>query len=128
MPRIAFFIWLLTPLTCFADGYPEIYGETKSGLTVVIFEEGRPGTDIAVWRGNDQLAFYRDEPCTQTNNSKIQLTCSAKGKSPMAGATYLGRSVKGTSCHEPEYVYSCVAGCGKGSEAPRILRRGHWEC
>lgn len=126
--KISIFIALFLPMTCVADGYAEIYGHTKSGLTIVIFENGRDTSDIAIWRNKRQIAFYNDEPCSMDRStSKAVLTCAANGKSPVAGATYLEKTIKG-GCPKPEFIYSCISGCRKGSAAPRRLERPHWEC
>jgi len=126
--KISIFIALFLPMPCIADGYAEIYGYTKNGLTIVIFEDGRATSDIAIWRDNVQIAFYRDEPCSMTRSaSKAVLTCAGSGRSPMAGAKYLEKNIKG-GCPNPEHTYSCISGCSKGSAAPRTLERFYWEC
>ena len=128
MRKISIFAALLSPMTCIADGYSEIYGHTKSGLTIVIFEEGRDTSDIAIWDGKRQIAFYKDEPCTMDRGtSRVVLTCAANGRSPVAGAMYLEKPTK-ARCPKPEFVYSCISGCRKGSETPHRLERLPWEC
>jgi hypothetical protein len=127
--KVSLLIVVFVPLVCHADGYSEIYGHTKSGLTVVIFEDGRTTSDIAVWRGNDQIAFYRDEPCSipRSDSPKAELICAPNGKSPVAGATYLEKKVVNWSPGKPEYTYSCTSGCARNSIAPHVLERFPWE-
>lgn len=57
------------------------------------------------------------------------LTCLAGGKSPLAGAQYIGRLHRGR-CEDgdPEMIFHCIDGCGDGSIAPKQLEKGYWEC
>lgn len=127
-----FFVCFL-PALALADGFPGIFGKTKDGLHIAIGEHYETTVDIETWRdskkGPISILNYKNEPCVLTYEPKNQIVCSSEGKSPLAGTKYIGRAAKG-SCEggSPEFIYTCITGCGKNSHAPRTLTKDYWEC
>ena len=129
---------IVFPLSANAAGYTSMVGKLGGGLEVVVNME--PPATISVWRRTKSgdlvdSSEYRDQGCETTEDyadpkhEVRTLTCPSSGTSPVAGTKYIGRQFKG-NCWKgaPEFLYTCVSGCGKGSRAPKTLRQNYWEC
>jgi hypothetical protein len=135
---LQFFLSLAVPLSATGAGFVTIDGKLGGGWEVVIQME--PPPTIHVWqrtKSGDLVhpKTYEDQGCVMTaevserNRETRTLTCPSSGSSPVAGTRYVGKRFKG-NCWKgaPEFVYTCVAGCGKGSKAPQVLHQDYWEC
>jgi hypothetical protein len=120
-----------------ADGYPDVYGRTRDGWNID-FDQG---PYIRLWKGDDlaHAQVFEDEPCAfqgievlahPHKDANGAFVCAASGTSPLAGTVYEIRPVGHSECErgDPAERLTCVAGCGQGSRAPRVLERGYWEC
>jgi hypothetical protein len=129
---------LFLPLSASAAGYTSMHGTLGGGWEVVVNME--PPATISVWRRTKSGDLvdsreYREQGCETTEDYSVPkhevrtLTCPSGGASPVAGTKYVGKRYKG-NCWKgaPEFLYTCVSGCGKGSKAPKTLRQNYWEC
>jgi hypothetical protein len=126
---IAVISLVLLPRIVLADGFPGIEGENSKGVHISIYEEHETTVDMDVSyeiNGKRIVLSYHDEPCDASSD---HIDCKATGKSPLAGTRYVGRKANG-SCEngDPQIIYTCVSGCDKSPEPPRILTLGYWEC
>lgn len=84
--------------------------------------------------------MLRDEPCEFRDDVAATahphkdavgfLVCDASGRSPLAGTVYEIRPVQNSVCErgDPADRLTCIVGCGRGSRAPRVPLRRHYEC
>jgi hypothetical protein len=57
------------------------------------------------------------------------LACPQGGVTALSGTRYIGKPANGTcENREADYIYKCVIGCGKKSQAPAYLRQDKKEC
>jgi hypothetical protein len=57
------------------------------------------------------------------------LSCSQGGVTAPSGTRYVGKTANGTcENREADYIYKCIKGCGKKSQAPAYLRQDKKEC
>ena len=120
-------------------GYAPIVGVTQDGYSIAIDFNERPV--VSRWinkgkkdiNGSEMLVLFPDEPCEFSEVYPARFSCSAKGKSPLAGTTYVfkvvnkSRRVK-NACGDfvPESHFVCVAGCS--AQTPKFMDQDEWEC
>jgi hypothetical protein len=131
-------LWAMLPDAAHAEGYVSLVGELSDGRRIAYSEE--PPRSISVVRqstsgGIEDSQTYAADACVMTlvyadATPDIRLlTCIDDGKTPLSGAQYIGRPYDG-SCEagDSQFEYTCIDGCGPGSQAPVTLRQGYWEC
>lgn len=129
---------LLFPTLAIGAGTGDIWGTLEDGRTVLVYidDPQRIIVGRTLPRGDfKEEAAFSVPGCalryevTENNREQQVLTCPRSGASPLAGTTYVGHPVKG-SCErgDPYYRFTCTAGCGKASRAPKKLFQSYWEC
>lgn len=127
---------LILPISTFAAGYTSIEGQLGGGREVIIDTE--PPMTMYVWRRTKAGALvdtreYKNHGCELNydyrDSEKEIRTLTCDGSSPIPNTKYVGRRFKG-SCWkgDPEFLYTCVAGCGQPFKLPKTMRQNHWEC
>jgi hypothetical protein len=137
-----------------ADNWVDIVGTNKAGQTVIVSFDGK--TDghafIMFQTRSGESSSYDDEPCERASSASVrarmkaceaaaqkacefppgtdlgpvQLTCSRKGTSPLAGVTYrVIRVNNDKTCVANRYV--CTRGC-RSKYVPAVMEQGIDEC
>lgn len=133
----SFLAYCLLASAASAEGYTSLDGRLADGRMVSLDPESKR-IHVSRLTEDGGVVDAEDFPADDCVFSSVfgesvddfrLLTCLAGGKSPLAGAQYIGRTHNG-SCDDgdPEMVYHCIHGCGQGSIAPKRLEKGYWEC
>jgi hypothetical protein len=141
LSSIVFLLLAFETTIAYAIGYVPMLGTTPDGYMVAVDCEEGP-CNVEAWKKTSDREARRkshmsftNEPCQggmqvdKVGRETFTFFCDPRGKSPLAGASYVGRQVNG-NCErgEPEYRFKCVVGCDSNSHAPRELTIGYWEC
>lgn len=127
----------------FADGPTGISGKNVTGETVSGYEAANNADEpvitpshphfehwdisISIDNNSEPIQFQR-QYCGyrgDTYSSNWSFSCSADGKSPLAGVTYIfDKTVKLPKC--VGYPFVCKSGCN--ARTPRLMIKPYWEC
>lgn len=138
--RTVLILLAFLPGLSFAEGYAGADGTNRRGELVHIGEGGMGGDSaegIYVFKNTKSYASGKKwkeryallDECPSFLNGP-QFSCSANGKSPLAGSTYkITTSKTYRPCDDGSIgrVYVCVAGC-KNPRTPKIFYESPWEC
>lgn len=133
----SFLVGCLLSSAAGAAGYTSLDGRLADGRRVSLDPEFRR-IHVSRLAADGNLVDTEEFPAEECVSSAVfgksrddfrLLTCSESGKSPLAGAQYIGRLHPG-SCEDgdPQMIFHCIDGCGEGSIAPKQLEKGYWEC
>ena len=100
------------------DQLIHIWGDVDYSISVL----DKKRNTLAVYPFKDECKYTREEP-------PYEFSCSANGKSPLAGATYRVTESKTRQnvCGSAYTIYLCIAGCTKKS-IPAVFYEQPYEC
>lgn len=129
---------LFTSSLATAAGYGGAQGTNKLRQIVTLEGEGYEDIDIAVKNNSKEYRYKFKGECSfffNKDNEASKISCSQKGRSPLAGATYkITTSKKWTPCkknelypsNDPGTIYICIRGCN--NHTPILFYESPWEC